>query len=77
RGLKRGEAALIWKNPSLLTDHIKLDFFGYSSYPDEFDPKTSVKKPVKTKRSAPEEKDTALDEIDNPLEIIKKLEEEK
>ncbi len=79
RGLKRGEAALIWKNPTLLTEHIKLDFFGYSSYPEEFAPKKGEKRASKAekKKEEPEEKDQVLDEIDNPLEIINDLENEK
>lgn len=36
RGLKRGEAALIWKSPAFHTDYVKLDFFGHVSYVDPF-----------------------------------------
>ncbi|MDP2629296.1 MAG: TraM recognition domain-containing protein [Candidatus Harrisonbacteria bacterium] len=82
RGLKRGEAALIWKNPSLLTEHVKLDFFGYSSYSDDFAPKKSGKKTSnavekKEEKDEAAEKDQVLDEIDNPLEIINDLDDKK
>ncbi len=80
RGLKRGEAALIWKNPSLLTDHIKLDFFGYSSYPEEPSSKDNGEKIPKKKRAIKtltEEKEKTHEEIKNPLDIINQLEKEK
>jgi type IV secretory pathway TraG/TraD family ATPase VirD4 len=38
RELKRGEAVVILKSPGLLTDHIKLDFFGHPEYPGIFKP---------------------------------------
>lgn len=38
RALKRGEAVVIWKSPSLLTDYVKLDFFGHPAYRGEFKP---------------------------------------
>lgn len=38
RGLKRGEAVVIWKMPGLFTDHVKLDFFGHCDYPGIFKP---------------------------------------
>lgn len=37
RGLKRGEAALIWKSPSFHADFIKLDFFGYPTDAGHFE----------------------------------------
>ena len=33
RALQRGDAIVIWKNPSFLAEHIKLDFFGHPPYP--------------------------------------------
>jgi len=33
RALQRGDAVVIWKNPSFLAEHIKLDFFGHPPYP--------------------------------------------
>lgn len=38
RGLKRGEAVVIWKSPSFLTDYVKLDFFGHPVSFGEFEP---------------------------------------
>lgn len=87
RALKRGEAVVIWKSPSLLTEHVKLDFFGYSSWPEEFESKPQ-KRPVKKlsrmrARERKEEgksasaKDRVLDEIANPFEFIKEIEGEK
>ncbi|OGW81663.1 MAG: hypothetical protein A3G33_08390 [Omnitrophica bacterium RIFCSPLOWO2_12_FULL_44_17] len=91
RALKVGEAAVIWKNPSLLTEHVKLDFFGYSSYPSDFvqgqgrSSKKNGKKPQKArevgeKKEEPKtqhEKEQVFDEIENPLQFIKELKNEK
>ncbi len=38
RELKRGEAVIICKYPSLLTDHIKLDYFGHTHWMGTFKP---------------------------------------
>lgn len=38
RGLKRGEAVVIWKSPSFHTDYVKLDFFGYPPFVGTFEP---------------------------------------
>lgn len=82
RGLKRGEAALIWKNPSLLTEHVKLDFFGDSSYPNEFPSAKPSKKSVKKQQSQNDretsaQKDQGKSAQDNPLEFINDLEKTK
>lgn len=80
RGLKRGEAVLIWKSPSLLTDYIKLDFFGHPAYTGEFEPNRNpdafedeelsgeTKRP---KKSQTEDVDTT--KVENPLEVIKEV----
>ncbi len=51
RGLKRGEAAVIWKTPEFHTDHVKLDFFGHVSYTQPFNKKDSSER--KQKRAVP------------------------
>ena len=92
RGLKIGEAVVIWKNPSLLTEHVKLDFFGYSSFAGDFKTnhseskkngnKASRVKEIREKEKNEEvkvvhsEKDE-LDENENHLEIIDGLGSEK
>jgi len=85
RALKIGEAVVIWKNPSLLTEHVKLDFFGHSSFTGDFKTNRGESKKNRTKASrvkevkekekneetkiAHSEKDE-FDEVENPLEII-------
>lgn len=80
RGLKRGEAVLIWKSPSLLTDYIKLDFFGHPAYTGEFEPNRKPeesedeslpdesKPPESMKKPSPEPIP-----VENPLEIVKQV----
>ena len=51
RALKRGEAVVIWKNPSLFTDFVKLDFFGHPPYPGIFKP---IRKEIKKEELPPE-----------------------
>ncbi len=86
RALKRGEAVVIWKSPSLLTEHVKLDFFGYPSYPGIFEPnhgRPVKKKTEKTKKKKTEEEQKTVPTQDqmpagiaNPLEKIMEVEEE-
>jgi type IV secretory pathway TraG/TraD family ATPase VirD4 len=56
RGLKRGEAVVIWKSPSLLTENVKLDFFGHTRYPGDYAPEP------------PPEED--VEPSDHPLRVI-------
>ena len=82
RALKRGEAALIWKSPSLLTDYIKLDFFGHPALKSEFKPNHN---PVISQDKEPEEESGQLEnsktgkldsiQVDNPLQVIQEVKE--
>lgn len=82
RALKRGEAALIWKSPSLLTDYIKLDFFGHPAYPGEFEPNHNpdifedeeLREELKLLEKFQKEKLDPV-QVDNPLEVVKEVKE--
>lgn len=72
RGLKRGEAVVIWKNPELCTDYVKLDFFGHNDYPGIFEPiRKEIKKeepPVEVKAESEKSKEPVS--IKEPIPIV-------
>ena len=71
RGLKRGEAVVIWKNPELCTDYVKLDFFGHNDYPGIFEPiRKEIKKeepPAETKTEPAKLKDSVTIKESQPI----------
>ncbi|MFH0985389.1 MAG: hypothetical protein V1882_07610, partial [Candidatus Omnitrophota bacterium] len=82
RELKRGEAVVILKSPGLLTDHIKLDFFGHPEYPGVFKPLTGeqIEKIRAAKEAAAQAKEDMLaakkgmpPEVEDPLSELRKL----
>jgi len=82
RGLKRGEAALIWKSPEFHTDYVKLDFFGHVSYTEPFKKiKSTDRKPLKRIPNNPRKqfrKSPILEDDDEAmttLEEVKKMRE--
>ncbi len=80
RALKRGEAVVIWKSPGLLTEHIKLDFFGHPPYPGIFkvlrgkELEKEEASAQKEKESEPEVKEGAMPpDVAQPLAFVDDL----
>lgn len=77
RALKRGEAVMIWKSPSLFTGHVKLDFFGHPRYPGiyklQHPPYPKEEKRTQPKRVLFRPRVSDFWDGENPLEVIQEV----